>query len=167
MMELNWIAVFVAALIPLAIGFIYYHPKVLGNAWVKEVGMTEADMQGANMLKIFGLTFLFSLFLASTIMPMVIHQFSVYSLFADDPSAMDATTESGAYLADFMSRYGDKFKTFQHGAFHGGLSALFFAMPILGINALFERRSFKYILIHTGYWVITLALMGGLICAWL
>lgn len=32
------------------------------------------------------------------------------------------------------------------------------------INALFERRGFKYIAIHTGYWLITLAIIGGLMC---
>ncbi|MEM1124806.1 MAG: DUF1761 domain-containing protein, partial [Bacteroidota bacterium] len=33
------------------------------------------------------------------------------------------------------------------------------------MNALFERRGWKYIWIHTGYWFITLALIGGLLCA--
>lgn len=58
----------------------------------------------------------------------------------------------------------NKFRTFKHGSFHGIIGAIFFALPILGINALFERRGAKYIFLHLGYWVITMALMGGVIC---
>lgn len=166
MMELNWMATLVAAIVPLLVGSIYYNPKVLGNAWMSASGMTEEMIQGGNMLKIFGLSFVFSLMLSSSLMPMVIHQMNVYSIFADDPSAMDATTETGAYLADFMSRYGDNFRTFKHGAFHGLLASLFFALPIIGINALFERRSAKYIFIHLGYWAVTLTIMCALISGW-
>jgi hypothetical protein len=41
---------------------------------------------------------------------------------------------------------------------------LFFALPVMGTNALFERKGFKYIAINVGYWTVTLALMGGVIC---
>jgi hypothetical protein len=43
----------------------------------------------------------------------------------------------------------------------GGLTL---ALPIIGINALFERRGFKYIAINVGYWVVSMAIMGGIIC---
>ena len=43
---------------------------------------------------------------------------------------------------------------------------LFLALPILGTNALFERKGFKYIAVNAGYWILTIALMGGLLCAW-
>jgi hypothetical protein len=65
-----------------------------------------------------------------------------------------------------FDKYGHNFRTFKHGAFHGILSAVFFALPVLGIQAMFERRSGKYIFIHLGYWVITFVLMGGIICQW-
>ncbi|HRN41812.1 MAG TPA: DUF1761 family protein [Vicingus sp.] len=29
---------------------------------------------------------------------------------------------------------------------------------------MFERKGFKYIAINSGYWIITLGLMGGVIC---
>jgi hypothetical protein len=51
---------------------------------------------------------------------------------------------------------------FGHGLLHGGMFALLFIGPIFWINALFERRNWKYMLIHTGYWVVSLALMGGI-----
>jgi hypothetical protein len=43
------------------------------------------------------------------------------------------------------------------------LAAIFIVLPIIGINSIFERKSFKYVLIHVGYWALTLALMGGVI----
>jgi hypothetical protein len=49
---------------------------------------------------------------------------------------------------------------------HGAIGALFFVLPVLGINALFERKGWKYILINVGYWVLTLAIMGAILCGW-
>jgi cytochrome b561 len=66
----------------------------------------------------------------------------------------------------FMEKYGKLYRTFKHGAFHGVLAGIFFAMPITGIVALYERRSAKYIFVHVGYWTLTMALMGGVICAY-
>ena len=54
----------VAAIIPLALGFIWYNPKVFGNAWMKAAEISEERAKSGNMLKIFGLTYLFSLFAA-------------------------------------------------------------------------------------------------------
>jgi hypothetical protein len=65
-----------------------------------------------------------------------------------------------------MNLKGNDFRTFKHGALHGFFSGLFIALPILGTNALFEQKGWKYILINVGCWTITLALMGGLLYAW-
>jgi lysylphosphatidylglycerol synthetase-like protein (DUF2156 family) len=56
------------------------------------------------------------------------------------------------------------FRTFKHGAFHGIIATIGLVLPIIGINALFERRGFKYIALHVGYWLVCLILMGGFIC---
>lgn len=165
-METNWIALLVAAVIPLVIGGLWYHPKVMGTAWMKASGITEEQIRSGNMAKIFGLTFLFSLMLATFMNVWVIHQYAIPSVLMNEPGFGDPNSEVGMYIADFMARYGTNFRTFSHGATHGVIATLFFAFPLLAINAQFERRSWTYILIHTGYWMITLALMGGLICAW-
>jgi len=60
-MEMNWIAIFVSALATLVVGFVWYNPKVFGTAWMKETGLTQEELQKGNMLKIFGLTYIFSL----------------------------------------------------------------------------------------------------------
>ena len=51
----NWLALIVAAISTLAVGFVWYNPKVFGTAWMKEVGMTEEDAQKGNMAMIFGI----------------------------------------------------------------------------------------------------------------
>ena len=63
-----------------------------------------------------------------------------------------------------MGVYGNDFRTFKHGALHGTLTGVGIALPVVAINAMFEKRGFKYIAIHAGYWILTLLLMGGIIC---
>lgn len=164
-MELNFLILLAASLIPLVIGFVWYNPKVFGTAWMNATGMTEEKAKGANMPLIFGLTFLFSFMFAFILQTMVIHQFSVFSLMANEPGLNDATSEAGKYFADFMSKYGNNFRSFKHGVLHGTITALFLILPVIGVNALFERKGFKYIAINVGYWMVSAALMGGVICA--
>jgi hypothetical protein len=95
---------------------------------------------------------------------LVIHQNHIYSIFANDPGMKDPNSPVYLYVQDFMANYGSNFRTFKHGAVHGVLASLFIVLPVLGTCALFERKNFKYIAINVGYWLITMALMGGVIC---
>ncbi len=159
--------IFATALIPLVIGSIWYSPKGFGNLWMREAGMTEEKIKNSNMALIFGLTYLFGVFASFILGTLVVHQSHIYSILVDEPGFGDATSELGVYLADFMEKYGQNFRTFKHGAFHGTFAGLFMALPVLGVNALFERRSFKYIALHTGFWVVSFALMGGVLSQWM
>jgi len=165
-MQMNWIVILLTALVPMVMGFIWYHPKVVGTAWMKAAGMTEEKMKGANMGAIFGLSFLFSVMLAMALLGMVIHQNHMYSILMNEPGISDPNSEIGQYIASFMEKYGNNFRTFKHGAMHGFLGGLFFAFPILATNAMFERKGWKYIWINTGYWTITVTIMGGILCAY-
>lgn len=162
-MEMNWIAIFVSALATLVVGFIWYHPKVFGTVWMKETGLTEEELQKGNMLKIFGLTYFFSLLIVTVEMALTIHQSGVMSLIG----GYDKINEALPSFKAFMDDYGTAFRTFKHGALHGFISGLFFAFPIIAINGLFERKSWKYIWIHAGYWIVTLTIIGAIICGWL
>jgi hypothetical protein len=90
----------------------------------------------------------------------VIHQMGALSLVGGTAEGALPSYET------FITDYGDVFRTFKHGALHGFMVGLFVALPILGTNALFERKNAKYIFINSGYWIITLTIMGGIICAW-
>ena len=161
-MDVNFLAILVAAVVPMVIGFLWYNPKLLGNAWMREAGMTEEKMKGGNMALIFGVSFLLSLLLAFFTQFLVNHQTGVISLIGGDPTAEGVLPSFQAFMAD----YGNDFRTFKHGAFHGVLAGIFLVLPILGTNGLFERKSWKYILINTGYWTVTLAIMGAILCGW-
>ena len=162
-MQPNFLILLLAALVPMVMGFIWYNPKVLGTAWMNASGVTQDKMKGANMPVIFGVSFLLSFLLAFAIQFIVIHQWGVFSCVAT-PENTGPASQLGMDFANFMGKYGHNFRTFKHGAFHGTLAGITIALPILGTNALFERKGFKYIMINVGYWTITMALMGGIIC---
>ena len=87
----NFYMYFVAALIPLILGFIYYNPKVLGTAWMKACGLTEEDLKGGNMAMIFILSYVFAVMLAFVLGTLVIHQSSVFSMLM--PSVMESGSD--------------------------------------------------------------------------
>ena len=164
MPQFNWLIILLSALIPLIVGWVWYNPKVFGTAWMEATGMTKDNMTGANMPKIFIITFIMGFLAAIAIEFIVIHQWHYYSILANEPGINDPTSPIGMEMKAFMDKYGHNFRTFKHGALHGTISGIFLVMPIITINALFERRGFKYIAINTGYWIVTIALMGGLLC---
>ena len=163
-MEFNFLITALAALIPMVLGFIWYNPKVFGTAWMNACGFTAEDLKGGNMALIFILSYVFSFFLAFILNTFVIHQFGFFSILMNDPDLLKEGTETYQYAQDFMTKYGSNFRTFGHGALHGTMVGLMVALPILATNALFERKGFKYIAINVGYWIVCLALMGGVIC---
>jgi len=132
----NWLAILIAALIPMITGFTYYHKNVFGKAWQSSLGLTDEDLKKGNMAVIFGVSIFMSFLLSMFIL-----------------NNVDGLGQEGQY------------DSFKHGALHGVIMALFFAMPVMVTNGLFERKSFKNLAINIGYWIITLALMGGVIDA--
>jgi hypothetical protein len=164
---MNFIIVLAAALIPLIVGFIWYHPKVFGNAWMKAAEMTEEKIKGGNMAMTFILTYVLSVLAAFAISFMVVHQYHLYSLFQAIPNFGDPDSVSAGLYAELMERYGNHYRTVRHGLFHGALNGILVAMPVLAVNAMYERRSLKYVLINAGFWIVSFALMGGVLCEWL
>lgn len=168
MFPTNFWIIFLIALAPMAVGALYYGP-LFGKVWQREAGVTDDQMANANMLKIMGLSYLYSVLLATFLPTLVVHQTGLSGLFGMLPE----WAESGSALWQDLNQLDEKWGMysrhlhFGHGALHGAMGALFIAAPIICINALFERKSWKYMLIHVGYWVISLAVMGGLICQFL
>ncbi len=161
----NWWILFLIALVPMIVGAVYYHPKVAGGTWMRLNGFTEESLAGGNMLLIFGLTYLFSLFVAGLLGQVVIHQTAISGLFGMLPEFTDPTSALSQSLDQMDADFGlyTRHRSFGHGALHGGIFGLFFVGSIIAINGLFERRNWKYILVHVGYWFLSLVLMGGLL----
>ena len=122
--------------------------------------MTEEKAQRGNIFQNLRFNFAFSLLISFMVVPMmVIHQIGAIQLVGGD--------ETNASLIEFLKDKGDAFRLFKHGALHGCMAGLTFILPVTAINGLFfEHRSWKYILVTAGYWVVSLTLMGAIICGW-
>ena len=108
--------------------------SLFGNAWMDSIGMTEEKAKEANMGIVMGI---------SLVMAFLISFF----------------------LLNFCNGVGQEgeFDSFKHGAAHGLILGGFLVGPIFITNGLFEQKSWKNMLINALYWLITLALMGGIL----
>jgi len=52
------------------------------------------------------------------------------------------------------------------GALYGFLTGFGWIFFAIAVNGLFERRSWKYIFINGGYWVVAFTVMGLILGAW-
>ncbi len=141
-MEINWIAVAVSALVPMILGFVYYHPQVMGGPWMRANGFTLESIGNGPKPVLYLVAVLFS-FLLSTFM------------------CVNVTGPGQDVAPD-----GHSYATFGHGAMHGLIISLLVVMPILGTMSIFEKRGWNWVFTNWGYWLCTLACMGGILSAW-
>ncbi len=142
-MEINFLAILVAALATLPIGFIWYNPKVFGTIWMKETGMTEEKAKRCKHVENFRPYYL--VFIYDRLYTSDYGYSSIWRIRYGRRRCKDTKTFFHAFMAD----YGHAYRTFKHGMLHGFIAGLFLALPIVGINALFERKSWK---IYTYQW---------------
>ena len=132
----NILSLVLAALVPMAMGALWYSKMLFGNAWMEGIGMTEEKMKSANM----GLTYGLALLMAALIAFFLLN------------------------FNNGIGQEGE-FDTFGHGVAHGLVITVFLVMPVLFTKKLFEQSSWKNLWINLGYWAISLALMGGIVDA--
>ena len=136
MEETNWLSIVISSLIPIIIGFIYYHKNLFGKAWMSSLNITEEDLKKGNKALILGLSIVMSFLL------------SIFLINFNNSTGQEA-----------------EFDNFAHGAWHGFFVAFVVGMPILFISGLFELKKIKNLIINVIYWMITLAIMGGILDA--
>jgi len=145
----------------LLIGFIWYDPKVFGNIWIRESGVSKQKIKNGNITLTVLLSFIYALFISFILQFLVIHQLgansATFGIKGIDPSV----------FKNYMNAYGTTYRTFKHGALHGFITGLFFCLPVIGVSSLHERKSWKYTIIAGGYWIVTCMIMGGIICQWM
>jgi hypothetical protein len=129
---INHLAVFICAILNLALGALWYSPLLFFKAWSSETKLTEEQLAKSNPAKTYGLAFLLALIIAYN-------------------------------LAFFL---GDNQTTPLWGATAGFLAGFGFAALIFAIIALFEQRSWKYILINGGYITVYFTLIGLILGVW-
>jgi len=160
MIQINFLAIVFAALVPLLMGFIWYNPKVFGKVWMKESGLTEEKLKGGNMPVIFIISIVLSIMMGMFLQFVTIHQFGALGMIGGD------TNLAKPSFTAFMRDYGMAYRSFGHGALHSFMAGIFFVLPLIAINAMFERKSWKYVLINAAFWTVTITIMGGIICGW-
>jgi hypothetical protein len=125
-------------------------------------------MKGFNMPLVMGLSLLLSFMLAFSLAPMVIHQFGFFSMLMlgkdPNPELADKSSVLYGHAKYILDNYGTNFRTFKHGALHGTILGVFTILPVIATSAMFERKGFKYIAINAGYWIVSLAIMGAIVC---
>ena len=163
MEQSNWLIIPIAAIVPLVLGYVWYHQNVLGSKLAQITG--EPLSSGWSIGKIV-LIYLFSLVLAYVLTLMSVHQSAVFQLFFMDPALENASSEFSMFINDFMDKYGDRHRTFGHGVIHGTEAGFFFGLAFLGIPALIQGKPLKHIWIHLIFLMICCGLMGGLSCAY-
>lgn len=134
MQEINWLSMVLATITPMVMGLVWYSKPLFGKAWMASIGMTEEKQKSANMPMIMGISLVMSFLIAF-------------------------------FLLNFNNGAGQEgvYDTFKHGAAHGAIISAFLIIPVFITNGLFEQKSWSNILINAGYWIVTLALMGGIV----
>ena len=146
-MGLNWIAIIVAALVPTALGYLWYGP-IMGKQWMATTGKTEEwYREQGNMPMIMGVSFVLSIVLAFAIKIFIL-------------------TTHGDHIEGCDVEGLGSHNTFGHGLLHGAMYSAFWLIPVLVINGMFERRGPKNYWIHIVYWVLACGIMGGIVDAW-
>ncbi|MEM7369446.1 MAG: DUF1761 domain-containing protein [Bacteroidota bacterium] len=78
---MNWLAILVTGLVPMALGFAWYHKNVFGKTWMDSLGFKEEDLQGGNMGLIFGLSYVLAIVAAMFVNQAVGHSEGEFATF--------------------------------------------------------------------------------------
>ena len=130
LLDVNWLAVVLAALAGFVVGGVWYGP-VMGKKWMGAVGLTEEQVKQGNIPLLYGGAFAFSLLASWTLA----HTFDSYAVNGVELSV----------VVKVLTALG---------------IALGFIIPALGTNYLFARSSKTLFFIDAGYWLLFYIAMG-------
>ncbi len=136
MVEVNYLAVFVAAVASMVIGGLWYSPLLFGKIWIKLSGMTEKQMAEAKkkgMAKSYILAYV-----GSVVMAYILAHFAKY--------AGAATPLEGA-MAGFWAWLG-------------------FVVPVVLGGFLWEGKPAKLFVLNIAHYLVALLVMGAILAAW-
>lgn len=159
-MNLNYLAFFLIAFVPLITAFLWYRPN---TPWVKWSGIQLKNTASIKQPLKLVWAFILSFTLVYGYINLVIHQMGFYELFFTD--IMQGNETSKKVVEDFLTQYGQKHRHFGHGFFHGVINAFVFALPFVSFHAFVDNKNTRFVIVHFLYWLITSALVCGLISA--
>ncbi len=131
--EVNYIAVLLAGVASMALGFLWYSPMVLGKQWMKEKGLTPESLKKAQeeMGKLYGLSFVVSLITAYVLF----HVMALSENFFHYPKLETGVTTAFWTWVGFM-------------------------MPVQLTATIFGNKNWKLFGIDTGYQLVSIIAMG-------
>lgn len=131
--EVNYLAILVAGVVSMAVGFLWYGPMLFGKPWMKLMGHTEEGMKKAQkeMGKTYAISFALTLIMAYVL-------FHVMTL--SENFFHYGRLETGCITA-FWMWFG-------------------FVMPVQATDTLFGGKRKKLVAINAGYQLVSLLAMG-------
>ena len=132
--EVNWIAVFLATVSAMVVGFVWYAPNVFGNAWMRLAGLEDPAKRKKGMFGAMAASVLGSLLTAYVL----------------------------AHVA-FMAHYFYKNSFFMDSVTTAFWLALGFTFTTLIIHNSFEQKPWKLTALAVGNRFVTLVAMGMVI----
>ena len=145
MPDINIWAVLVAGMVPNALGALYYGP-IFGDMWVKSFGDKETNFESKPS---------YVIYLATLLLGIVISFFMNIAIIMSHK-------ELGEHGEIILQSH----ETFGHGAFHGLLFAMTLVVPVILSLGLFHRAQIKNMALNSVYWVLSFAIMGGVLDLW-
>ena len=138
MHDLNWLAIFVAAVSTMIIGFLWYSPLLFAKAWTKEMGYDINDKAKMEEMRksagpAYGGSFVASLISAFTL-ALILH-------------GMRAESLHFGLMASFHIWLG-------------------FVATVQFTGALFAKQSMKLFAINTGYQLVCYLVIGAILISW-
>ncbi|HEY6945211.1 MAG TPA: DUF1761 domain-containing protein [Candidatus Acidoferrum sp.] len=138
MHSLNWLAILVAAIASMVLGFLWYSPLLFAKAWTREMGYdindkTKMDEMRKSAVPAYAGSFVASLIAAFTL-ALILH-------------GMRAESLHFGLMASFHIWLG-------------------FVATVQFSGALFAKQSMKLFAINTGYQLVCYLVMGAILVAW-
>jgi len=135
-LNINYLSVLVAGVAAFALGSLWYS-VFFGKAWQKLLNFTDEHLQKGNMAVV----------MLSSLVLMVVVAFGLAMLIQGHTNP---NSEAGAIS----------------GLYHGLITGFVFVGMSVGINYLYQRRSFKLWLIDAGYQILFMGIQGLILGAW-
>lgn len=137
--EVNYLAVLIAGVASMAVGFFWYSPAAFGKPWMKLKGYTKEGLKAeqAKMGKFYALSFLMTLLMAY-----MLSHVAFFSNYFFGQGLLSAALSSGFF------------------------SWLGFVLPVQVAAQIFGEKKWKLLAIDTGYQLASLIVMA-LIIGWM
>jgi hypothetical protein len=134
--SVNYVALVLAAVASLILGFVWYSKMLFGTPWMKEMGLSSDSMKKAQkeLGKLYGLSFVVSIVTAYVLSHVMTLSMSYFNT---SPLTTALNTSFWMWLG--------------------------FMMPVQLTGEIFGGKNWKLLAINTGYQLVSLVLMGVVI----